>query len=27
VIRLITLAGIGEPRFGPHRPLRDISRN
>jgi 3-methyladenine DNA glycosylase/8-oxoguanine DNA glycosylase len=24
VIRLITLAGISAPRFGPHRPLRDI---
>jgi hypothetical protein len=24
VIRLITVAGISAPRFGPHRPLRDI---
>jgi 3-methyladenine DNA glycosylase/8-oxoguanine DNA glycosylase len=24
VIRLITLAGIGAPRFGPRKPLRDI---
>jgi len=27
VIRLITLAGIAAPRFGPHRPLRDIAHN
>jgi 3-methyladenine DNA glycosylase/8-oxoguanine DNA glycosylase len=27
VIRLITLAGIAAPRFGPHRPLRDIVNN
>jgi endonuclease III len=27
VIRLITLAGIGAPRFGPHKPLRDIAHN
>lgn len=26
VIRLITAAGIGAPRFGPKRPLRDIAR-
>ncbi|HEY1421512.1 MAG TPA: DNA-3-methyladenine glycosylase 2 family protein [Candidatus Dormibacteraeota bacterium] len=25
VIRLITLAGIGAPRYGPHAPLRDIA--
>jgi 3-methyladenine DNA glycosylase/8-oxoguanine DNA glycosylase len=25
-IRLITIAGIGAPRFGPHQPLRDIAR-
>ncbi|MGH7765157.1 MAG: DNA-3-methyladenine glycosylase family protein [Candidatus Dormibacteraceae bacterium] len=27
VIRLITVAGIGAPRFGPRAPLRDIARN
>lgn len=27
VIRLITLAGVAAPRFGPKKPLRDISRN
>jgi 3-methyladenine DNA glycosylase/8-oxoguanine DNA glycosylase len=27
VIRLITLAGIGAPRFGPRKPLRDIANN
>jgi 3-methyladenine DNA glycosylase/8-oxoguanine DNA glycosylase len=27
VVRMITMAGIGAPRFGPRRPLRDISRN
>jgi 3-methyladenine DNA glycosylase/8-oxoguanine DNA glycosylase len=27
VIRLITLAGIGAPRFGPKKPLRDIANN
>jgi 3-methyladenine DNA glycosylase/8-oxoguanine DNA glycosylase len=26
VIRLITLAGIGAPRFGPRKPLRDIAK-
>jgi 3-methyladenine DNA glycosylase/8-oxoguanine DNA glycosylase len=24
VIRLLTISGIGAPRFGPHMPLRDI---
>jgi len=24
VIRLLMVAGIGEPKFGPHRPLRNI---
>jgi hypothetical protein len=24
VIRLVTHAGIAAPRFGPHRPLRNI---
>jgi 3-methyladenine DNA glycosylase/8-oxoguanine DNA glycosylase len=27
VVRMITEAGIGAPRFGPRRPLRDIARN
>jgi hypothetical protein len=27
VIRLITLAGIGAPRFGPHQPLRDVANS
>lgn len=27
VIRLLTIAGIGAPRFGPHKPLRDIIDN
>ena len=27
VIRLITVMGIAAPRFGPHRPLRDIVNN
>jgi 3-methyladenine DNA glycosylase/8-oxoguanine DNA glycosylase len=27
VIRLLTLSGIGAPRFGPKMPLRDITRN
>lgn len=27
VIRMIMAAGIEAPRFGPHRPLRDIIRN
>jgi 3-methyladenine DNA glycosylase/8-oxoguanine DNA glycosylase len=27
VIRLLMLAGIGAPRFGPKKPLRDIIRN
>jgi len=27
VIRLIMLAGIAAPRFGPHRPLRHIEKN
>jgi len=27
VIRLITVSGIGAPRFGPHAPLRDIVHN
>lgn len=27
VIRLVLLAGIGAPRFGPRRPLRDIAKN
>lgn len=27
VIRLLTLAGIGAPRFGPKKPLRDIARS
>ena len=27
VIRLITVSGIGAPRFGPRAPLRDIVRN
>jgi endonuclease III len=27
VIRLLTMAGIGAPRFGPHKPLRDIINN
>src|SRR6185437_2870199 len=26
VIRLITIAGIGAPRFGPRRPLRNIEK-
>ncbi|HYR48792.1 MAG TPA: DNA-3-methyladenine glycosylase 2 family protein [Candidatus Eisenbacteria bacterium] len=27
VIRLLTMSGIGAPRFGPHKPLRDITDN
>jgi endonuclease III len=27
VIRLLTISGIGAPRFGPHMPLRDIVNN
>ena len=27
VVRLITMAGISAPKFGPHKPLRDIARN
>jgi hypothetical protein len=27
VIRLLTVAGIGAPRFGPRKPLRDIIPN
>ena len=27
VIRLLTLAGIAAPRFGPKQPLRDIAKN
>ena len=27
VIRLLTLSGIGAPRFGPKQPLRDIINN
>jgi 3-methyladenine DNA glycosylase/8-oxoguanine DNA glycosylase len=27
VIRLLTISGIGAPRFGPHKPLRDIVNN
>ena len=27
VLRLLTLSGIGAPRFGPKQPLRDITRN
>ena len=27
VIRLLMMAGINEPRYGPHRPLRHIERN
>ena len=27
VIRLLTMAGIGAPRFGPHKPLRNIANN
>ncbi len=27
VIRLILVAGLGAPRFGPRKPLRDIARN
>lgn len=27
VIRLLTVAGIGAPRFGPRKPLRDIVNN
>jgi 3-methyladenine DNA glycosylase/8-oxoguanine DNA glycosylase len=27
VIRLLTVAGIGAPRFGPKQPLRDITRS
>ena len=27
VIRLVILAGIGAPRFGPRRPIRDIRNN
>jgi hypothetical protein len=27
VIRLLTLAGIAAPRFGPKQPLRDIANN
>jgi endonuclease III len=27
VIRLLTIAGIGAPRFGPHKPLRNIKDN
>jgi 3-methyladenine DNA glycosylase/8-oxoguanine DNA glycosylase len=27
VLRLIALAGIGAPRFGPHLPLRDFARS
>jgi len=27
VIRLLTLSGIGAPRFGPKMPLRDIRAN
>jgi 3-methyladenine DNA glycosylase/8-oxoguanine DNA glycosylase len=27
VVRMITMAGISAPKFGPHRPLRDIARN
>jgi 3-methyladenine DNA glycosylase/8-oxoguanine DNA glycosylase len=27
VIRLLTISGIGAPRFGPHKPLRDIINN
>jgi len=26
VVRMITMAGIAAPRFGPRRPLRDIAR-
>jgi 3-methyladenine DNA glycosylase/8-oxoguanine DNA glycosylase len=27
VIRLLTIAGIGAPRFGPRQPLRDIANS
>src|SRR5713101_4293011 len=27
VIRLLMLAGISEPKYGPHKPLRNIERN
>jgi 3-methyladenine DNA glycosylase/8-oxoguanine DNA glycosylase len=27
VIRLLMIAGIGAPRFGPHKPLRNIANN
>lgn len=27
VIRLLTISGIGAPRFGPKKPLRDITEN
>ena len=27
VLRLLTVAGIGAPRFGPKKPLRDIANN
>ncbi|HKB17683.1 MAG TPA: DNA-3-methyladenine glycosylase 2 family protein [Candidatus Dormibacteraeota bacterium] len=27
VIRLLMLAGISEPKYGPHRPLRNIEKN
>jgi endonuclease III len=27
VIRLLMVAGISEPKFGPHRPLRNIEKN
>jgi 3-methyladenine DNA glycosylase/8-oxoguanine DNA glycosylase len=27
VIRLLMVAGISEPKFGPHQPLRNIERN
>ena len=27
VIRLLTISGIGAPRFGPKQPLRDIVNN
>jgi 3-methyladenine DNA glycosylase/8-oxoguanine DNA glycosylase len=27
VIRLLTISGIGAPKFGPHKPLRNIAEN
>jgi hypothetical protein len=27
VIRLLTIYGVGAPKFGPHKPLRNIAEN